>query len=81
MGLRPEHLRVAPAGQGIAASVVLAEHLGDSSILHLKVDGVTELLHAKVGIEHSAIDTGQAVALVPDATWSLAFDSAGRLLA
>ena len=43
VGLRPEHLRIAGQGEGIAASVVLAEHLGDSSILHLKVEGVTEL--------------------------------------
>ncbi len=41
-GLRPEHLHLAPAGEGIAAKVVLAEHLGDSSIIHLRVDGVDD---------------------------------------
>jgi multiple sugar transport system ATP-binding protein len=81
VGLRPEHLRVAAAGQGVPASVVLAEHLGDSSILHLKVDGVDELLHAKVGTDNGGIDSGLAVGLVPDAAWALAFDAAGRLLA
>ena len=80
VGLRAEHLRVAAAGQGVAATVVLAEHLGDSSILHLRVDGVTELLNAKVGTEHSHLAAGQPVGLVPDAAWSLAFDAAGRLL-
>jgi multiple sugar transport system ATP-binding protein len=79
-GLRPEHLHVAPAGQGIPASVVLAEHLGDSSILHLRVEGVSELLHAKVGTEASDVVTGQALALRPDAAWALRFDGAGRLL-
>ena len=79
-GLRPEHLHVAPAGQGIPASVVLAEHLGDSSILHLRVDGVGELLHAKVGTEASDVVSGQALGLLPDATWALSFDAAGRLL-
>ena len=81
VGLRPEHLRVAPAGQGIAATVVLAEHLGDSSILHLQVDGVAEWLHAKVGAEHAGVDSGGAVGLLPDPAWALAFDAAGRLLA
>ena len=80
MGLRPEHLHLAPAGQGVPATVVLAEHLGDSSIIHLRVDGVSELLNAKVGTEHAQCATGQTVGLLPDAAWALAFDAAGRLL-
>ncbi len=79
-GLRPEHLRVAPAGQGIEATVVLAEHLGDSSILHLRVDGVAEMLNAKVGPEHAGIGSGTPVGLVPDRAWALIFDAAGRAL-
>jgi multiple sugar transport system ATP-binding protein len=77
-GLRPEHLRVAAAGEGIAATVVLAEHLGDSSILHLRVDGVDQLLNAKIGADHSPVETGQAVGLWPDPAWALTFDAAGR---
>ncbi len=77
-GLRPEHLHLAPAGQGIAASVALAEHLGDSSIIHLRVDGIDELLTAKVGTEFSQIEAGQAVGLAPDVAWALAFGADGR---
>ena len=80
-GLRPEHLRLVPAGQGITAQVMLAEHLGDSSIVHLHVEGIAQTLTAKVGTEHSAVDAGQNVGLLPDAAWALAFDAAGRLLA
>ena len=80
VGLRPEHLHLTPAGAGIRAQVVLAEHLGDASIIHLRVDGLTELLTAKVGIEHSQIEAGQSVGLHPDAAWALAFDGNGRLL-
>jgi len=80
-GLRPEHLRVVQAGSGIPASVVLAEHLGDSSILHIKVDGVGELLNAKVGTEHNGIQAGQAIGLQLEASWALGFDADGRLLA
>ncbi len=79
-GLRPEHLHVVAAGQGVPASVVLAEHLGDSSILHLRVEGVSELLHAKVGTEAAGVISGQALGLQPDATWALGFDAAGRLV-
>ena len=80
VGLRPEHLRIAAQGEGIAASVVLAEHLGDSSILHLRVEGVTELLNAKVGIENNACETGQMVGLLPDPAWALTFGADGRLV-
>ena len=79
-GLRPEHLRVLPAGQGIPASVVLAEHLGDSSILHLKVDGVTDLINAKVGTDHQPLEAGQAVGLGAEADWALVFDAQGKRL-
>jgi multiple sugar transport system ATP-binding protein len=83
-GLRPEHLHLAPAGQGgansVAASVVLAEHLGDASIIHLRVDGISDLLVAKVGTENAALSAGQSVGLVPDAAWALAFGADGRLV-
>lgn len=79
-GLRPEHIRIAAAGEGIPATVVLAEHLGDSSILHLRVEGVSELINAKVGADHTRSSTGQLVGLVVDASWALTFDAAGRLL-
>jgi multiple sugar transport system ATP-binding protein len=80
MGLRPEHLQVAPAGQGVPATVELAEHLGDQSILHLRVGGVGELLCAKVAAGHASLAAGQVVGLVPDANWALAFDAPGRLI-
>ena len=80
IGLRPEHLQVTPVGQGIPAVVVLAEHLGDSSILHLRVEGVTDLLSAKVSAEYSRIVSGQSIGLQPDAAWALGFDAQGRLL-
>ena len=79
-GLRPEHLHLAPAGQGIAASVALAEHLGDSSIIHLKVDGISELLTAKVGTENSQVEAGQTVGLAPDAAWAMTFAADGRVV-
>ena len=80
MGLRPEHLHLAPAGHGIAASVALAEHLGDTSIIHLKVDGIDELLTAKVGPEVARVEAGQTVGLTPDGAWAMAFGADGRLL-
>jgi multiple sugar transport system ATP-binding protein len=81
VGLRAEHLRVVGAGQGVPASVELAEHLGDVSILHLRVDGVNDLLNAKVGAGHERVDAGQAVGLMPDKAWALGFGADARLAA
>ncbi len=81
VGLRAEHLQVLAPGAGIPATLELAEHLGDTSILHLRVEGLTELLHAKAGPGHDALSAGQAVALLPDAAWALRFGAAGQRVA
>ena len=79
-GVRPEHLRVGALGAGVPATVVMAEHLGDVSVLHLRVDGVPELLHAKVDAGHAHLGAGATVGVVPDAACVLAFDAAGKRL-
>ena len=78
MGVRPEHLQVNSSGTGVSATIALAEHLGDSSILHLRVEGLSELLKAKVSAEHSHYQGGQTVMLQTDPSWVLAFDGAGK---
>ncbi len=80
VGLRPEHLHLVPVDQGIPARVVLAEHLGDSSIIHLRVEGIPELLGAKVGTQHNDVEAGQRVGLAPDGSWALVFGADGRLI-
>ena len=81
MGLRPEHLRVGGATEGVPAKVVHAEHLGDTSILHLDVAGIGQPLNAKLAAGQEAVHVGQTVGLVPDLAWALRFDAAGRRLA
>lgn len=81
IGIRPEHVRLASSDQGIAATVELAEQLGDASIIHLRIAGLNDLLVAKLGSGHDRLPTGQGVALVfDDAPRSLAFDKDGQLL-
>jgi multiple sugar transport system ATP-binding protein len=74
IGVRPEHLQLLPQGQGIAATVVLAEHLGDSSILHLKVQGLEALLNAKVSADRGHFTAGQIVGVSVGTDRVLAFD-------
>jgi multiple sugar transport system ATP-binding protein len=80
-GVRAEHLRVGALGTGVPATVVMAEHLGDVSVLHLRVDGVSELLHAKVEAGHTHLVAGASVGLTPVAGSVLAFDADGRRVA
>ncbi|MCV2367725.1 ABC transporter ATP-binding protein [Roseateles oligotrophus] len=81
VGLRAEHVRLVAADQGVAAEVELAEHLGDSSILYLRVEGLKDLLSAKVGAGHSGVLAGQRVGLDVDASAALRFGADARLLA
>jgi multiple sugar transport system ATP-binding protein len=77
-GVRSEHLRVGAFGTGVPATVVMAEHLGDVSVLHLRVDGVAELLHAKVDASHAHLGAGATVGIVPDTEYVMTFDAAGK---
>jgi len=81
IGLRPEHLRVVAPAEGVPAQVILAEHLGDSSIIHLRVDGLAGLLNAKVPANQLNCSAGDAVGLVPDSRFALPFGGDGRLMA
>jgi multiple sugar transport system ATP-binding protein len=80
VGIRPEHLHIAPNSADMAAAVVLVEQLGDSSIIHLRVDGITELLCAKVGTERHAIQAGQTICLAPEASRAIRFHAYGSLM-
>jgi multiple sugar transport system ATP-binding protein len=80
LGVRPEHLQVHAGGEGVAATVVLAEHLGDASVLHMRVHGVADLLKAKVAANSGAFQAGQMVFLRATADAVLGFDAAGKAL-
>jgi multiple sugar transport system ATP-binding protein len=80
-GVRAEHLRVGALGAGVPATVVMAEHLGDVSVLHLRVDGMGELLHAKVDAGNAPLAAGASVGLLPVAGAVLAFDAGGGRIA
>jgi multiple sugar transport system ATP-binding protein len=76
-GIRPEHLALCDAGTGVPAEVVLAEHLGDASVLHLRVEGVDALQTAKVGPDRHRARAGDRVGLRPDGGWVVGFDTSG----
>ena len=82
VGVRPEDLRVGDAREGIAAQLEFVEHLGESSILHLRLPGIDFAWRARVhGDAARALAPGQALGLRPDAARVHGFDSAGLRVA
>ena len=80
IGIRPEHLQLGGAGPAVAAQVMLAEHLGDASVIHLQVQGLDALLTVKVSASDARLQIGQRVAVGFDATHALAFSAKGLRL-
>jgi multiple sugar transport system ATP-binding protein len=72
-GTRPEHMSLAPEGQGMAATVVVVEPTGADTLVFAKVAGhdVTAVFR-----ERHDFHAGQAIRLQPDAGRAHLFDAA-----
>ena len=82
VGIRPEHVSIGSPEQGVRATVELVEQLGDSAMVHLRVDGIAALLIAKIATHEGGLAVGQAVGLLTGGSpKALAFDNHGLLLA
>lgn len=86
LGIRPEHLSACRASEApgltstVPGTVVLAEHLGDVSLLHVQVEGVQDLLAIKLPMERVPLRNGDAVHLGVQTPEALAFDAQARAL-
>ncbi len=82
LGVRPEDLRVGDAHDGVPAQLEFVEHLGESSILHLRLSGIDSAWRVRVpGDAARRLAPGQALGLRLGAARVHAFDSAGRRVA
>ncbi|MBX3626504.1 MAG: sn-glycerol-3-phosphate ABC transporter ATP-binding protein UgpC [Rhizobacter sp.] len=81
LGIRPEHLQITQAGEGLAARVALLEHLGDSTIVHATLRGSEHTVALRVPADHAPLATGDAVGLAPQPGRSLLFQPDGQALA
>jgi multiple sugar transport system ATP-binding protein len=77
LAIRPEHIQITTTEQGVASHVVLAEHLGDSVIVHLRLDGCEDLWRAKLSADHGHLTRGQSVGLQPMVNHIIQFDAQG----
>ncbi len=79
LGIRPEHLQPAPAGDtALPAQVALTEHLGDQMLAYLKLDGVEEDLCMKLPGHGARLRFGDIVHLALPPEHCLLFDAAGN---
>ena len=79
IGIRPEHLLLTEPSAGLPATIVLAEHLGDSSIYYCQVEGLPGLLNAKLS-QAPGLKAGDQVGLQVQAQGLLAFDALGKCM-
>jgi multiple sugar transport system ATP-binding protein len=78
VGIRPEQCKLSDNAQGVEARVTLAEHLGDSSILYLKIDGLESLFNLKLDANAHKVQNGDKLFLSAERQHVLAFDGAGQ---
>ncbi len=79
LGVRPEHLKLgAPDAGRLNGTIRLAEHLGSETLLHIDVGLGEHLIVKDEGM--SGWHSGDAVAVLLDATNAHVFDSSGTVL-
>jgi multiple sugar transport system ATP-binding protein len=80
-GLRPEHLRLAPAtNRNLAAEVQHVEALGNEQLLTCRLEETSHLVQVRVGPEER-VGAGQTIHLDADPSGWRLFDAAGEALA
>ena len=80
VGVRPEHIRLASAQEGVPAEVLLVEYLGDAMIVHVKLQGGEELFKIKQSDSQVQLAAGDVVGLQFNHDYVLAFDAKGTLI-
>ncbi|MFZ4285931.1 ABC transporter ATP-binding protein [Variovorax sp. HJSM1_2] len=79
IGVRPEGVRVLPAGRsGVPGKVELIESLGADTLIHVEVKGTSMISRQS---ERTALEVGDPVTLEFDLSSLHCFDSAGRMVA
>jgi multiple sugar transport system ATP-binding protein len=81
LGIRPEHLQLTAAGEGLAARIALLEHLGDSIIVHATLRGTDNTVALRLSGAHSELSAGQEVGIAPQPAHAFLFNPGGQALA
>jgi len=77
IGVRPEHLSIVSPEHGIGGTIDLIEHLGDVSIVHVRVYGQDKTVAVRVDGRAANLDVGAPVGLEATPSAVTLFDSQG----
>jgi multiple sugar transport system ATP-binding protein len=66
IGVRPEHWHLGQAGVGLQAQLELSEHLGDAVLLHIRLEGMDDLLTLKLSKLPYPISPGAKIWIQPE---------------
>jgi len=81
LGVRAEHLSIGSLDEGLAARVELVEHLGDVSILHARLDGMTHAIALKLDKKDAQHPVGVRVGIKVASSSVTLFDANGAAVA
>ena len=81
LGVRPEALQPCDSSQGWPLQIDLAEHLGDSTLLHAHVPGTGAPVCVKLAATRTGLQAGQVAHFAPAPGALHLFDAAGQRLA
>ncbi len=80
LGIRPEHLTLTRAEEGLAACVDLVEHLGDSLVAYATLRGSTHSIAMRLTTEQDELSTGQIIHVAPMPGRVILFNENGRTI-
>jgi multiple sugar transport system ATP-binding protein len=81
LGVRAEHLSIGSLDEGLAARVELIEHLGDVSILHARLDGMSHAIALKLDRKDAQHAVGSRVGIKVASSSVTLFDANGAAVA
>ncbi|HTH59361.1 MAG TPA: sn-glycerol-3-phosphate ABC transporter ATP-binding protein UgpC [Paraburkholderia sp.] len=81
LGVRAEHLSIGSLDEGLAARVELLEHLGDVSILHARLDGMSNAIALKLDKREADYAVGSLVGIKVASSSVTLFDANGAAVA
>jgi multiple sugar transport system ATP-binding protein len=80
VGVRPEHLEIVPAGQGLSAVVTLVEQLGDSTIVYVTIKGFDKEMAVRMNGSIHTIHVGNEIQLGCATEHIRLFDNEGNAI-
>jgi multiple sugar transport system ATP-binding protein len=81
LGVRPEHFSISPDAQGLEGHIALVEHLGEATLVHIRLLGTDTDVAIKLPGSHPEHRAGQTIRITCSEAQMCLFDEAGDAIA